>query len=385
MKLLLTTTRMPFTLAAIRKLAKAGHEIYACDTFDDAPGNRSRFNAKHYVTASPKHNTRQFIDDLKTIITENSIDLLLPCMEEVFYISHHRKELEELTEVFVSPFEVLEVLHHKVHFQKMCEQIGLRVPKTAVATNLDELTEAVKSFEFYNARPSFSRGGFKILANKGPRDGVMKLSECDPTEQNPWVVQEYVVGEDLCSYSVARHGKMAAHCCYETPVEVDGAYGIEFLSVDRPEAFEMIQAIVKHLNFHGHISFDFLQTPTGLCLIECNPRCTNGALLVPGDILNRAVTGKGEPERCEMVPEGLKAQVAFGMAYELFSSLKTFPKTLKEFLTVQDAYIDRHDLFPALHALSMINRFQKEADLRHVGLMDAMLEDVAWDGEPMTA
>jgi len=376
---------MPFTLAAIRKLAKAGHEVYACDTFDDAPGNRSRFNAEHYVTASPRHQTRQFIDDLKGIIEKHSIELLIPCMEEVFYISNHRAELEELTEVLVSPFEALHTLHHKVLFQKMCEEIGLRVPKTQVATSLSELKEAVGQFEFYNARPSFSRGGYKILANMGPRDGVMKIDECDPTETNPWVVQEYVIGEDLCSYSVARHGKMAAHCCYETPVEVEGAYGIEFLSVDRPEAFEMISTVVEHLNFHGHISFDFLQTPTGLCLIECNPRCTNGALLVPGDILDRALTSKEAPDTCEMVPEGIKAQVAFGMAYELFASLKTFPKTLREFLTVQDAYIDRHDLIPAIHALSMIGRFQEEADMRHVGLMDAMLEDVSWNGEAMLA
>ena len=147
----------------------------------------------------------------------------------------------------------------------------------------------------------------------------------------------------------------------------------------------MISTVVEHLNFHGPISFDFLQTPTGLCLIECNPRCTNGALLVPGDILDRALTSKEAPDTCEMVPEGIKAQVAFGMAYELFASLKTFPKTLREFLTVQDAYIDRHDLIPAIHALSMIGRFQEEADMRHVGLMDAMLEDVSWNGEAMLA
>ena len=72
------------------------------------------------------------------------------------------------------------------------------------------------------------------------------------------------------------------------------------------------------------------------------------------------------------------------MAYELFESIKTFPKTLKDFLTIKDAFIDRHDLLPAFYALSMIHRFQEEADKRHVGLMDAMLDDVAWDGAPIS-
>lgn len=374
---------MPFTLSAIRKLAQAGHEIFACDTFDDAPGNHSRFDAKHFVTAPPRTETRQFIEDLKTIIQENSIDLLVPSMEEVFYISYHQDELRKMTDVFCSPFDALATLHHKVKFQEMCESIGLRVPKTVVATNLDDLASGIKEFEHFIARPSFSRGGFKLFANTGGRAGVLKLEDCDPTEENPWLIQEFVTGEDLCSYSVARHGKLASHLCYETPVEVDDAYGIEFLTVDRPEAYEMIKTIVGHLNFHGHISFDFKQTKDGMCLIECNPRCTNGALLVPGEILSEAITGKGEPTTCHQIPAGEKAQVAFGMVYELFENLKNFPKTLKEFLTVKDAYIDRHDIIPAFYALSFIRRFQEEADERHVGLMDAMLEDVAWDGAAM--
>lgn len=374
---------MPFTLSAIRKLSAAGHEVFACDTFDDAPGSHSRFDAKHFVTAAPRFQTRQFIDDLKKIIKENNIELLVPTMEEVFYISYHQDELRELCDVFVSPFEKLHTLHHKVKFQQMCESIGLRVPQTVVATNLDELAEGIKAFEFFIARPSFSRGGFKIFANTGERAGILKLEDCDPTAENPWLIQEFVVGDDLCSYSVARHGKLASHLCYETPVEVEGAYGIQFLTVDRPEAYQMIKTIVEHLDFHGHISFDFKQTSTGMCLIECNPRCTNGALLAPGDVLSEAITGKGVPESCYQVPPGERAQVAFGTVYELFDNLKNFPKTLKDFLTIKDAYIDRHDILPAFYALSFIKRFQDEADKRHVGLMDAMLEDVAWDGAAM--
>ncbi|MCA9779102.1 MAG: ATP-grasp domain-containing protein [Candidatus Eremiobacteraeota bacterium] len=383
MKILVTTSRMPFSLSTIRKLAKAGHEIYACDTFDDAPGSHSRFDAKHFVTAPPRFETRKFIDDLKRLITENSIDLLVPTMEEVFYISYHQEELRELTDVFCSSFESLHTLHHKARFQELCGSLGLRVPQTVVATNMDELKEAINSFEHYIARPSFSRGGFKLLANTGGRAGILKLEDCDPTVENPWLIQEFVTGDDLCSYSIARNGKLASHLCYETPVEVEDAYGIEFLSVDRPEAYEMIKTIVEHLNFHGHISFDFKQTKDGLCLIECNPRCTNGALLLPGEVTSEAITGKGVPSSCFMMPEGEKAQVAFGMVYELFENLKNFPKTLKDFLTIKDAYIDRHDILPAFYAISFIRRFQEEADKRHVGLMDAMLEDVAWDGAAM--
>lgn len=383
MRILVTTTRMSFTLSVIRKLGKAGHQIFASDTFDDTPGNHSRFAAEHFVTASPRFATRQFIDDIKKLVHDKKIDLIVPSMEEVFYIGKHLDELKQVARVFASPFEKLAPLHHKAQFQALAASLGLRVPGTVAVTSPAELKEAMTKFPKWCARPSFSRGGATLFANTGPRKDAMTFEQCDPSPDNPWLVQEFIEGTDLCSYSIARGGKVIAHCCYETPVEVDESYGVEFLSVDRPEALKMIQAIVAHQGHEGHISFDFKQTADGPVFIECNPRCTNGAILMPGEHMAEAITSDPPPDKLMLTPPGEKAQIAYGVAATLFDHPKDFPKNLKDFLTVKDVYIDRHDLLPALYAFLCFRRFDKIADHEHTSLIDAMLEDVTWNGAAM--
>src|SRR5262249_42974249 len=132
-----------------------------------------------------------------------------------------------------------------------------------------------KQFDEYFARAAFSRGGVTLLTNTGPLAGAVKLEDCQPTEQNPWLVQEFVHGEDLCSMSVAHHGKLAAHCTYRHPLTIEHGGGIVSESIDEPETLEISKKIIEHLGYHGNISFDWLRTRDGrLSLVECNPRPT---------------------------------------------------------------------------------------------------------------
>ena len=52
MRILVTSSRMPFALDLIRKLGKEGHAVFATDTFRTAPGSHSKFLAGRRVIAS---------------------------------------------------------------------------------------------------------------------------------------------------------------------------------------------------------------------------------------------------------------------------------------------------------------------------------------------
>ena len=49
-KVLVTSSRMPFALGMVRKLAEAGHEVYAADDYELSPGSHSKYLAGHFVT-----------------------------------------------------------------------------------------------------------------------------------------------------------------------------------------------------------------------------------------------------------------------------------------------------------------------------------------------
>ena len=64
MRLLVTSSRMPFALDVIRKLGERGHEVFACDSYDASPGSHSKYLKGHFTTASATGDPAQFASDV---------------------------------------------------------------------------------------------------------------------------------------------------------------------------------------------------------------------------------------------------------------------------------------------------------------------------------
>jgi hypothetical protein len=75
MKVLITSSRMPFALAMVRKLAAEGREIYAADDHVLSPGNHSKYLAGHFVYPSPRSDTAAFLAELERIVQKHEIDV----------------------------------------------------------------------------------------------------------------------------------------------------------------------------------------------------------------------------------------------------------------------------------------------------------------------
>jgi len=106
-KVLVTSSRMPFALDAIRKLGERGHEVYATDSYDASPGSHSRYLTGHFVTASPSGDPETFAADIERIADENDIDVVLPMFEEVFYLAAQHDRLSKVTRLYAPPFRTL--------------------------------------------------------------------------------------------------------------------------------------------------------------------------------------------------------------------------------------------------------------------------------------
>src|SRR4051794_23730598 len=151
MRILVTSSRNPFALDMVRKLAEQGHVVYASDTFASAAGSHSKYLAGHEVTASPRHATARFITDVEAIVARHDIDLVVPCFEEAFYLATRHGELSQRTKLYTGQFAQLARLHDKVSFQHLAEQDGARIPETVVATDDASLHDAIARFPQYFA------------------------------------------------------------------------------------------------------------------------------------------------------------------------------------------------------------------------------------------
>lgn len=389
-RILATTSRMPFAVDEIHKLGVSGYDVTASDTFRAAPGSHSRFVRRHVEVPAPTQHTEEFVAAIIAIIERYEIDWVLPMFEDVFYLAAHRERLRAARpgiELFFPSFDTLAAVHDKVSFADLCRRLGLPVAESITATSEDELRAAVGRWDSWFARAAYGRGGLDVITNAGPLAGESSLDEIHPTQQDPWLVQEYLTGVDRCSWSVVHHGEVVLHSCYEHPLAIDDRGGIVFESVDSPESLETAQRVARELNWHGQLSFDYLVTDDGVHhMVECNPRPTAGCTVATDD---EFVTALFDPQGLVVVPAGRKKAIKAAVARDVVKHPGHLHDDMDAARGAGGVYVQRDDALPLLYAalsLQHVLHYRKQLGIdRHKrqDLMAAQFFDVSWDGSPI--
>lgn len=390
-RILATSARMPFAVDEIHKLGEElGHFVIATDTFKQSPGMHSKGVNEAIVTAPPTQEPAAFVDDVITIIDQHRIDWVLPMFEEVFYLAANRHRLEQGREdvnFFFPQLDALLEVNDKSKFADLCKRLDLPVAETIVCTTPEQFVAATKHWEHWFARATFGRGGLDIITNYGPLAGETAVEDIKPTDEDPWLVQQYLVGEDRCSWSIVHEGEVVLHSCYRHPLTIDDRGGIVFESVDSPESLAAVQKIAKDLNWTGQISMDYLKTEDGThYMVECNPRPTAGCTVATAEEFNTALFN---PDGLVVVPAGRKKMIK---AAVLRDALK-HPTRAKEILDAakgaKGVYDQRKDHMPLIYsALSLrhVLAYRKAAgqETSKELLVAAQFFDILYDGSPLT-
>ncbi len=373
---------MPFALDAIRKLGERGHDVYACDSYASAPGSHSRFLRGHFTTASATDDPEGFAADVERIAAENEIELVLPMFEEVFYLAAQHERISRTTRLYAPPFQTLARVHDKGTFQALCEKLEIATPQTRLAHDEAELRDAIASFPRYFARAAFSRGGVGLLTNTGPLAGHLAPKDCLPTEANPWLVQEFVDGPMHCTYSALHQGEVASQMSYRAPRQWQHSTGIQFLSVDPADTLPTVERLGRELSWNGQMSLDFVDTGDGLVMIECNPRPTDGLLLMTAEELERGLL-EPQPETL-MVEPGREEQLDFAVFGQVFSEpLKQAPRSFEDLTRIPGTDRGWHDALPKLYSFLAFAHHERMSLRERRGLFEAMADGITWDGQPI--
>lgn len=386
-RILFTSCRMPTAIDEIRKLGRAGHEIVAADTFRGAAGAHSKYVKKTELVASPRYEPRAFVEDVARIIQEDRIDVVVPCFEEVLYLARARAVLPLRAECLFPEFEYLKRLHDKHVFVEVARHLGVRVPRCVEVTSRAELDAATADIHEYFAKPVYSRGGVFAYTNRGPLAGARDPSTCNPTPRYRWVVEEYLDGPDVCSFSVVRNGRVRAHVTYVHPREIEHAGGTVFESIEDPETLAITQRFAEWSNYDGQIAFDFRRTARGLYAIECNPRPTAGVHLMSSDMFVDALLSPhfGDPH---VVRAGVRAKYAFALVRNMFLHVDEAPDDFRYlFSSAPDPILDADDPWPAAWQVlssGLVGKYRRQRPGHAKGstdLMAAYFDDISWNGE----
>lgn len=380
---------MPYAVSEIRALAAAGHTVHAADTFPAAPGSHSNAVTFAHETLSPRRDPVGYVNQIHALVDQFAIDLVVPTFEEVFYLTAHGREAGDIrSEIFAPPFSTLSRLHNKAEFLELGKQLGLPVPETCVCRSADDLRHAIKQFERYFGRAVYSRAGVGIVTNHGPLANETPVEAIEPSPEHPWIVQGFMEGVDMCSFSIARDGRVLAHSTYEHPKTLDDAGGIVFETVDSAGTLRSTQTIVEALGYHGQVSFDFMRTADGtLYLVECNPRPTSGVSVMDHDVVARALLGELMPSEPQLCPAGRRAFMRSALLRDMVVNPGEAVEDLRMiFSDTPDVYFDPDDRGPGyyqfLSLAHVVDHWREEGSPAHK-LADSYLHDVCWNGEPI--
>lgn len=274
-RILITGGRAPVILDLARILHRAGHKIYAAESMPLNLLATSNVVSKKYVISQPRFNLKGFQEDLTRIIEVEKIDLLIPTQEEIYYVAKIKNQLPSFCKVFVSDFDKIHDLHNKWIFIQKAAAQGFKVPITYLVKDETELEK-----NQWNLRgkvvlkPVYSRFGAKTLITDIHR---IENENITIHPNNPWVLQEFISGRQICTYSVVKNGEILAHCSYTS----DFAWGLGafiFLkNIIHQSSYEWVKQFVHNEKFNGQIGFDFIENNNGeIYVIECNPRATSG-------------------------------------------------------------------------------------------------------------
>ncbi len=246
---------------------------------------------KSFITARPETHENEYIRSIIECVQrkELNIALVIPVAEETFYVAKYLSSFPTSCHVLCSDLDTLEQLHDKWTFSQSVQSYKevLPIPTLKVTSQkaaLGFLKNPSNVENKFIMKPVHSRGGTQLVMC----DDVLEKgfpSDCNPGDTNPWVIQEYIEGWALSSFSVVHKGKVLAHVAYECPYSISG-FSVVRRVVRNRSVLRWVEKLVSKISFTGQIGFDFLVNKAGnIFPLECNPRATNGVSFLALDFM----------------------------------------------------------------------------------------------------
>ncbi len=378
---LLTGARAPVTLELARLFAVDGYRVLVAETVPFHFCRFSRFIDRSYLLPRPVEDTAGFIRGLVDIVTKEEVVMIIPTLEEVFYLAGHREAFPIGCEIFCDTLEKLLKVHHKWQFSCLLNELGLANPHSWLLKSLDDLRAIPLGGEIV-LKPVYGRFATHVHLLSSPLAPIP--AGVAISEEQPWIAQEFIEGRRISSYSIARDGALTAHSVYPVIFYV-GEMGscLAFEPEEHPGIRTWVEEFVSRTQFTGQIAFDFIEDPSGrFFAIECNPRSTGGAhLFREEDHLPRAFfTHISPPITPNLAVRRQMTLAMLGFAWGSAWRQKQFPLFLQKLVIGHDVVFRWNDPLPFFAQPLVVGMYWWIGRRLHKGTIEASTFDSEWNG-----
>jgi predicted ATP-grasp superfamily ATP-dependent carboligase len=349
---LISGGKMTKALALARAFHRAGHRVILVEAAKYRfTGHRfSRAVDRFYTVPEPQ--AEGYAQALADIVRREAVDVYVPVSSPVAsrFDARAAAALGPRCEVVHVDPETVDRLDDKHAFAATATALGLPVPDTHRITDPQQVIDfdfarrprpyILKSIAYDPVR----RLDLTRLPRPTPAETAAFARSLPISEANPWILQEFVAGQEFCTHSTVRRGQVQLHCCCES-----SPFQINYAMADEPEIEAWVRRFVGALGLTGQVSFDFIRADDGgLYAIECNPR-THSAITMfydhPGVARAYLQDGAGE------IRPSASSRPTYWLYHELWRLVtrpRLAPLRLRTIARGKDAIFDWEDPLPFL-------------------------------------
>lgn len=370
---LLTLGRLPKALELARAFASAGWRVVIAEPFAWHVSRLSRAVDRTLTVTAPAVDRAQYLDDLLEVIVEERIDLIVPVSEETMHVAALHGRLPLGVEIYCPSQADLLQLHDKFAFIRRAERHGLPVPTTFRADT--EEAEALASAGPHVIKPIFSCSGKGVTINRAAQPLAPE------NRSSNLIVQDFVPGQVLSSFSIAENGRRVITALYKGTV-MSGTVSVAFERVDHATAaHRWIDDFIAAEKYSGFISFDLVVANDGRVLaIECNPRVTSGIhFLDERDLVAAMLSPQTAP------PVRFKTQTRFQQFYPCLTETQksvfqrsNVKQNAKNLISSRDVIWQASDPLPFLFMPATSYQILRMAIFEGLSFGEAATRDIEW-------
>ena len=356
--ILISGGKMTKALQLARSFHRAGHRVILVETEKYwLTGHRYSWAVDRFYTV-PNPQTEEYPQALLKIVQQEGVNVYVPVCSPVasYYDAEVQSILSPHCTVMHVDVQTLQRLDDKYTFAAAAIALGLRVPKSYLITNPQQVIDfdftgtqrkyIIKSIPYDSIR----RLDLTKLPCETPAQTATFVKSLPISESKPWIMQEYIPGQEFCTHSTIRDGHVQLHCCCES-----SAFQVNYENVDRPDIENWIRLFAKSLNLTGQVSFDFIQAADDgeIYAIECNPR-THSAITMfynHPDVAKAYLDRDSLPQTVQPLASSRPTYWIYHEIWRLVTNLSS-PKLVSERLQIiaqgKDAIFDWNDPLPFL-------------------------------------
>ncbi len=266
--LLRTAAGSPPSVTQYRAFRRLGCRIVAADC-DPASVGFSFADAAHVV---PRADAEGYLDRMLEICSQESVDLLLPALdEELLICSRHRSRFEGVgTRVLISPPEALRVCTDKLLTYEAFRKLAIPTPMTVAA---EDYREGALGPGPFVVKPRAGRGGAGVQMARDHHEAAFFASRTPGA-----VVQERCVGEELTLDVLAGMDSEVRILSPRRRLAVDSGISSKGATCWRDDLLEPVRRAVKALGLVGPVNIQCF-AGEGLSFTEINARIAGTAIL----------------------------------------------------------------------------------------------------------